>query len=369
MRRTRRASLTASLAASLVTCVAVAIPLTAVPASAAEYWNDYTVSGLPAFVTAPTPFSITVDGPDAVCGMTYADVALASAPWTFQFDPSSSERHPYVDITLCDGGRDYADVDASVPFRFADRVVNGNTGRTASVSVSNATGAPATATVTDPGGRVITTADVGESTTLKIPIKGLKRTTTYAVTISDGAGLSMTSPLTVSKGWALFSFERDGTGTFAPCSRITWSYNAKGQPASAKTLPRDIAAGLARISAITGLEFVRVDSPSDAQIRYGWRNLGAHGPSGLGSTGGAVTFNRVNFWPRDTNAGFGLIRGYLPGRGWLVIHETLHVMGFDHVNDRTQVMNPVGYMHSFGKGDLQGLHAVYPKAGCARAAA
>ena len=124
MRRTRRASLTASLAASLVTCVAVAIPLTAVPASAAEYWNDYTVSGLPAFVTAPTPFSITVDGPDAVCGMTYADVALASAPWTFQFDPSSSERHPYVDITLCDGGRDYADVDASVPFRFADRVVD-----------------------------------------------------------------------------------------------------------------------------------------------------------------------------------------------------------------------------------------------------
>ena len=75
-------------------------------------------------------------------------------------------------------------------FRFADRVVNGNTGRTASVSVSNATGAPATATVTDPRGRVITTADVGESTTLKIPIKGLKRTTTYAVTISDGAGLS-----------------------------------------------------------------------------------------------------------------------------------------------------------------------------------
>jgi hypothetical protein len=143
---------------------------------------------------------------------------------------------------------------------------------------------------------------------------------------------------------------------------------------------KDVIGGLARLSKITGLRFVEVppsveaadpsawasgDDGSARVIRYRWDDLGVHGPSGMGGTDGSVDFNNKDFWPRNVNAGFSLLRGYLPGRGWLVIHETMHVLGLDHVNDETQVMNPIAHSARFGPGDLAGLRALYPKAGCA----
>ena len=233
--------------------------------------------------------------------------------------------------------------------------------------------------VTDKKGRVIASgplvARYGESWDgtmfFTIPLKGITSTTSYTVTVTGADGLTMTSPLTLTYGWATYS----SRGTWEPCDTIKWSYDATGQPRSANSFKKDVVASLARITKVTGLTFVevpaggnpvdraRTDESSSVGLRYEWRNLGRNGPSGTGSTDGTVTINNADSWPGNSNAGFGVIRG-VPGRGWLIIHETMHTMGFAHVEDRTQVMNPIAHSHSFGTGDLQGLRALYPKAGC-----
>jgi hypothetical protein len=48
------------------------------------------------------------------------------------------------------------------------------------------------------------------------------------------------------------------------------------------------------------------------------------------------------------------------GRGWLVVHETMHAIGMDHVNDVTAIMNPIaGEATALNGGDLDGLHTMY----------
>jgi hypothetical protein len=216
-----------------------------------------------------------------------------------------------------------------------------------------------------------------DATDMTIPLKAVRSGSDLTITVTGDNGIAMTRRIVLARGWAPY----DGVGTFAaPCSAVSWSYSAKGQPRADSTMKKDVIGGLARLSKITGLRFVEVppsveaadpsawasgDDGSARVIRYRWDDLGVHGPSGMGGTDGSVDFNNKDFWPRNVNAGFSLLRGYLPGRGWLVIHETMHVLGLDHVNDETQVMNPIAHSARFGPGDLAGLRALYPKAGCA----
>lgn len=337
-------------------------------ASADEWYNDYTIVGLPEYVTGPTPFSVEVEGPDAVCGMEFDGQSVPVAPFTFMYDPMTSAGSD-VEVTLCDPElyRDQAYVKAEIPFRFMAMSASADGGsRTTYGSVLNRTANPATVTVTDRKGRVLASEVAGPNggtADVRVPLAGITRTTTYRVTAATADGLTMTSPLVVTKGWAIFSFYEGTVANFAPCSTIPWSYDAAGQPAEARTMATDVARGLARLSRLTGLRFVRTAPSADASLRFDWQNLGSGGPSGMGGTDGSVTFNNRDWWPHDSHAGFGTPGG-VPGRGWLVIHEVMHVLGFDHVADRTQVMNPLAYQHHFGRGDLEGLRTVYPKAGC-----
>jgi len=350
---------------------AVCLGLSAVPAHADTDWNDYSIS-IPPFVAGPAPFTVSIDGPDPVCTMTYGDHVVTAAPWAFTYDPSLELWDQLVLVDLCnDMGQDSVNIPTQVAYRVETTVVTTDQPGRPVISVANATGQPAVVTVATAKGRPLVHRTIGESADIRVSVSSVSETTKYTVTVTNGADLTLKAPVTVANGWApMFSYR---PAVFPNCSTLTWSYSTKGQPKADSTLAADVAAGLKRLSSVTGLRFRQTNDPATADIRYGWENLGTHGPSGIGgvetsSSGGSrghVQFNTHDAWPSNRNAGFGLLRGYLPGRGWLVIHETMHALGFDHVNDKTQVMNPVGYMHEFGRGDLQGLKAVYPKAACA----
>ena len=351
--------------------LAAGLGLSATPVRADTDWNDYSISVAP-FVAGPTPFTVSVDGPDPVCTMTYGGHVVSAAPWAFTYDPQLEMWDQLVLVDLCDNrGQDSVNIPTQVAYRVETTVLAVDQPGRPVISVANATGLPAEVTVATAKGKTLVHRTIGESADIRVPVSSVSETTRYAVTVTNGADLSLTAPVTIAKGWApMFSYR---PAVFPNCSTLTWSYSTKGQPKADSTMQADVAAGLKRLSQVTGLRFRQTNDAASADIRFGWENLGTHGPSGIGgvessSAGmskGHVQFNTHDAWPSNRNAGFGLLRGYLPGRGWLVIHETMHALGFDHVNDKSQVMNPVGYMHQFGKGDLQGLTAVYPKAACA----
>ena len=181
----------------------------------------------------------------------------------------------------------------------------------------------------------------------------------------------MSSEIVIPVGWNPLSSWNPGSagGGFNPCSTITWSYDKSQQPKKANTMLSDVKKALAKISALSGLKFVQ--QPSDAQLTIKWGDLGKDGPSGLGGlassngvAAGSVEFNTKTWWAENRYAGFARDSRGTPGRGWLAVHEIMHAIGFGHVNDRTQVMNPVSYAVNFGKGDKEGFQVMYPKAGC-----
>ena len=82
---------------------------------------------------------------------------------------------------------------------------------------------------------------------------------------------------------------------------------------------------------------------------------------------GTAEFNTQDYWVTNRYAGFGDTYRSPAGRGWLIVHEVMHTMQFAHVNSRTAIMGPINYgQHHFTKGDLEGLRALYPTAGCGR---
>jgi hypothetical protein len=344
------------------------------PASAAEFWNEYT-STLPPFITGSTPFEVVVDGPDAVCSMTFDGTTVSAAPWAFTMPPTA-DRYGAVDITLCDGQTDYARVSAQPAFAFRHRIQSAEKGGGRSpLTVTNNMDVPATVTVTDRQGKQVATgsADPGADATIEIPTKGLKATTTYNVTATGANGLQMTDTVVVAKGWAPMT---EIGAIFPNCSTVTWSYSAKGQPRGARTMKAEVGKSLAYLSKFTGLKFAFSPDADKARLTYAWKDMGKHGPSGVGGpswssngdNSGHVDFNTRDWWVTDRFAGLGAWqgRGTGPGgRGWLVVHETMHALGYDHVSDSKSIMNPTNAgQHAFTKGDVQGLNALYPAGQC-----
>jgi hypothetical protein len=169
-------------------------------------------------------------------------------------------------------------------------------------------------------------------------------------------------------GWAFFG----GGATYVPCSTVQWYYDRSAEPAGAVGMRGEIEAGLARLAAETGLVFAETTDPAAARLRFDWGDLAARyagageaaGVGGRRGDQGFVTFSTTHWWPTDQWPGFGVVTqpngSYAIGRGWLVVHETMHALGMDHVEDSTQVMNPVAGLYSdLGAGDRDGLRTMY----------
>ncbi|MDP9436749.1 MAG: peptidase, partial [Actinomycetota bacterium] len=168
---------------------------------------------------------------------------------------------------------------------------------------------------------------------------------------------------------------------FDPCRPVHWVMRERGAPPGALALVRAQVDAVARA---TGLRFVHdglTDEPVDQQRapyqpeRYGdrwapvlvaWTDEREHpalaGPTagvggatvvddgGLHLVGGVVLLDR----PALTTP-WGSLR---PGVGRTVLHELGHLVGLDHVDDRTQLMQSGGRATSFGDGDRRGLHVM-----------
>jgi hypothetical protein len=130
----------------------------------------------------------------------------------------------------------------------------------------------------------------------------------------------------------------------------------------------EIEGALARLSVETGLSFAETPDPQAAGQTYGWgqlsgTNAGAAGISGRGRGQGFVTFSSTHWWPTDQLPGYGIVTqpdgSHADGRGWLVVRETMHALGFDHVADPTAIMNSVGGATGFNAGDAYGRRTMY----------
>ena len=179
--------------------------------------------------------------------------------------------------------------------------------------------------------------------------------------------------------------------TWAPCSQMTWAYAAEGEPTSSDSIHGDIEMAVAILGALTGLTFIESEPGAPADLGFGWGALADHpaGTQAVGSRSG-VTFALGAEMTRNTWAGFRprLVKGRHgsfevgSGRGWLVIHEVMHALGFAHSDEQGSVMAPIAPIVNvgtradgrwalrnfpamgFSPGDFAALEALYPRGQC-----
>jgi len=174
--------------------------------------------------------------------------------------------------------------------------------------------------------------------------------------------------------------------TYTPCQTVEWHLDSTGQPADRSTIRTDIIASLAELSALTNLRFVETDNPATADLKYSWRDLSTLGYADeaaavggfTGPSQGWVAFSPTNEWTNDYWAGDQpktkrwqddqyVYTLTINGRQTLVTHETMHALGFGHVEDFTSIMYPQSIGNGAGQlsaGDLEGLAAMYGSLPC-----
>lgn len=346
--------------------------------------NTYTiVEGIPAWLTSPITFTIQVSGEQPVCKMEFDDTVVTAPPFQFTLTPemltSFGLEHQHVNpltVHRCGDGRQIGTVSfqTSVPYGVSTRYVYA-TGSTMAVTVKNNTTTPATVTLSSDGGplsvqHLPAKASPGQLSSIKVAIstKSYKKTTPLQLTVAGTDGPTMTFPMLVTHGWATYG---ESTITYRPCQTVRWHYDPADLPAgtSNASMLRDVRGALSRLSTYAALTFVEVDSADQADLKYQWeamkeRNVGAAGGGAFGE--GWVTINSRASWSSDRYAGFGRTRASHSGRGWMLVHETMHVLGFTHPNTRNSIMYGLntGQMR-FIASDIEGLRMLYP-ASCTR---
>jgi hypothetical protein len=182
-----------------------------------------------------------------------------------------------------------------------------------------------------------------------------------------------------------------GVATWVPCSQIIWTYAAEGEPASSDSILTDIELAVSMLGSLTGLTFVKSELGAAADLGFGWSSLADY-PAGTQAVGSrsAVTFALGAEMTRNKWAG---IRPRIAkgrdgsfevgsGRGWLVIHEVMHALGFAHSDEPGSVMAPIATIVNvgtradgrralrdfprmgFAAGDRAAIEALYPSGQC-----
>jgi hypothetical protein len=180
---------------------------------------------------------------------------------------------------------------------------------------------------------------------------------------------------------------------YAPCSTISWRYDAAAEPGSASRMLLDVRGALLMLGDRTGLSFQEVPAESAADLVFDWSSLAGYpADTQAAAWRSGVTFAVGGEMGLDRWAGFGrkavrrADRSFDVGigRGWLVVHEVMHSLGFAHSDEAGSVMAPMADITNvlgaadrrrelralrrpgFSPGDLANLAAMYPRSGCPR---
>jgi hypothetical protein len=173
--------------------------------------------------------------------------------------------------------------------------------------------------------------------------------------------------------------------TYLPCQTVRWSFDRSNEDPARGTMINDVRTALGELQTRTGLTFTEVAAGAPADLTFRWGDLTAEGhPNAAGYGGftgpgkGFVTFDAKGDWTLNKWEGWDWRRLEWPrpdlGPGWyswkegpgrvaLALHESMHALGFGHVEDYTSLMYPQGGLPNnrgqFSPGDIAGLRTMY----------
>jgi hypothetical protein len=234
------------------------------------------------------------------------------------------------------------------------------------------------------------------------PVVGIARTATgkgYWLATADGNVLSTVAPPPPPAPAGAFGFlriARDGTPVrYNPCAPVSYVVNPASAPAGGVD---EVHEAFRRLGAATGIAFKFEGATDEPYTPFGKR--AAYQPARYGQrwapilvswtsasveallAGGTIGFGGSTSYRSSTSdeafvtgqvvfdTDLSMLRGgFGPGltRGNLFVHELGHVIGLDHVDDRSQVMYPSVHSQSpdgFASGDLAGLRQLGASSGC-----
>lgn len=189
------------------------------------------------------------------------------------------------------------------------------------------------------------------------------------------------------------------------CSVVKWFYDKRNAPVRGRKMGHDVRDAFKVLaSSQIGLRFKEVNLERDADIIVQWvppKDLSEHGFSGrmVASAGfsgdplkryvrfsGGVKRLEDRFAGREPVAwkfanGAGV--RVQSGRVWVLVHEIMHLLGFEHMEIENSVMSSLDLtvgviglgledkkkwskfvVSGFSRGDLIGLQTIYPKSAC-----
>jgi len=212
--------------------------------------------------------------------------------------------------------------------------------------------------------------------------------------LGTGANGALAVPISASKTWSsedgrwtpppgfqfIEGWKTTSKGaTYKPCQTVFWHFLRDGEPADRSTMIDDISDSLSRMEEWTGLTFTETADPKEANLTFSWTDSDVLIDASVAGIGGRVSglyygfvgFSKNNSWTSDAYAGYGTVTitgqsgiepFQFPGRQALIIHEVMHAMGFEHVDEPSSIMNPEFDSPHPGipnAADLQGMRTVY----------
>ena len=358
--------------------------------------DNIIIDGLGKFSDRAAPFTVQkASGNTPVCSVSYKKITLTRAPWNFNYDPALPDSK--VHVQYCYGGSEELNLTTTPAFTIDTSFLNGGDYAVSKmVRIGDSTNEDASIAIVDAEGKVSNKQTIKANSLYSysfILTKPSSNLNNYKVVVTS-ASYVISFPLTVSYSWA--ALDTSELAMFAPCSHITWIYDPQGQPntTSTKTILGDIAGALSILSNQTHLAFTYSPDLSLASkpniIKYDWKALSRGttgfggpdwittgtlgGPNYLREVSGNVDLSTTSSWANnDLYAGAFAssspqmklvnkrLHGVVPGRQWLIVHETMHVLGFDHSLDANSVMAAVNTGESgLAKEDLFALNYFYP---------
>jgi len=218
----------------------------------------------------------------------------------------------------------------------------------------------------------------------------------YWLATADGNVIAGPAPVASTGSFGFLRIARNGTPVrYNPCAPVRYVVNPAGAPAGAVD---EVHEAFRRLGSATGITFSFDGATNEPYSKFGTRKsyqpdrygdrwapiLVSWAPASIESllAGGTVGFGgSVSMWSSTTDEAFvtgqvvfdtdlSMLRsGFGAGltRGNLALHELGHLIGLDHVDDRSQVMYPSVHSASpngFASGDLTGLRQLGSSSGC-----